>query len=94
MKKTFEQISREIQETFVDEIYDGVTDTEEILTEIVGKNVSMYDSKIDDGADDDEDDNYVMCDCFSTDDDSITIRIYYGDETRVIGCVDVYTTAQ
>lgn len=94
MKKTFEQISREIQETFVDEIYDGVTDTEEILTEIVGKNVSMYDSKIDDGADDNEDDNYVMCDCFSTDDDSITIRIYYGDETRVIGCVDVYTTAQ
>lgn len=93
MKKTFEQISREIQETFVNEIYDGVTYTEEILTEIVGKNVSMYDSKIDDGVDDDED-NYVMCDCFSTDDDSITIRIYYGDETRVIGCVDVYTTAQ
>lgn len=93
MKKTFEQISREIRETFVNEIYDGVTDTEEILTEIVGKNVSMYDSKIDDGVDDDED-NYVICDCFSTDDDSITIRIYYGDETRVIGCVDVYTTAQ
>lgn len=93
MKKTFEQISREIRETFVNEIYDGVTYTEEILTEIVGKNVSMYDSKIDDGVDDDED-NYVICDCFSTDDDSITIRIYYGDETRVIGCVDVYTTAQ
>lgn len=93
MKKTFEQISREIRETFVNEFYDGVTYTEEILTEIVGKNVSMYDSKIDDGVDDDED-NYVMCDCFSTDDDSITIRIYYGDETRVIGCVDVYTTAQ
>lgn len=93
MKKTFEQISREIRETFVNEVYDGVTYTEEILTEIVGKNVSMYDSKIDDGVDDDED-NYVMCDCFSTDDNSITIRIYYGDETRVIGCVDVYTTAQ
>ena len=93
MKKTFEQISREIRETFVNEFYDGVTYTEEILTEIVGKNVSMYDSKIDDGVDDDED-NYVMCDCFSTDDDSITIRIYDGDETRVIGCVDVYTTAQ
>lgn len=93
MNKTFEQISREIQETFVNEFYDGVTYTEEILTEIIGKNVSMYDSKIDDGVDDDED-NYVMCDCFSTDDDSITIRIYYGDETRVIGCVDVYTTAQ
>jgi len=93
MKKTFEQISREIRETFVNEIYDGVTYTEEILTEIVGKNVSMYDSKIDDGVDDDED-NYVMCDCFSTDDDSITIRIYYGDETRVIGCVDVYTSAR
>lgn len=92
MRKTFEQISREIQDTFVDDIYYGVTDTEEILTEIVGKNVSMYDSKIDDGAD--GDDNYVMCDCFSTDDDSITIRVYYGDETRVIGCVDVSTTAQ
>lgn len=92
MNKTFEQISREIQETFVDDIYYGVTDTEEILTEIIGKNVSMYDSKIADGAD--GDDNYVMCDCFSTDDDSITIRVYYGDETRVIGCVDVSTTAQ
>ena len=84
MKKTLEQISREIRETFVNEFYDGVTYTEEILTEIVGKNVSMYDSKIDDGVDDDED-NYVMCDCFSTDDGFITIRIYYGDETRVIG---------
>ena len=92
MRKTFEQISREIQDTFVDDIYYGVTYTEEILTEIVGKNVSMYDSKIDNGTD--GDDNYVMCDCFSTDDDFITIRIYYGDETRVLGCVDVYPTAR
>ena len=94
IKKTFEQISREIEKTFFEKIYNGATDTEEILTKIIGKNVSMYDSKIDDGAGDDEDDNYVMCDCFSTDDGFITIRIYYGDETRVIGDVDVSTTAQ
>lgn len=92
MKKTFEQIKQEITTDFVNSIYTGITDTEEILTEIIGKNVSMYDSKIDDGTD--GDDNYVMRDCFSTDDNTITIRIYYGDITRVIGCVDVSMIAQ
>ena len=93
MEKKFKQIEREIRDTFVDNIYGDVNDTEKILSDIIGKNVSMYDSKIDDGVDDDED-NYLMCDCFSTDDDTITIRIYYGDETNLISDVDISITAR
>ena len=93
MKKTFDQIDREIRKTFVYENYYDFIDIEKILSKIVGKNVSMYDNKIDDGIDNDSDDSYVMCDCFSTDDDSITIHIYYGDRTGIVGCVDVSTTA-
>lgn len=90
MKKTFEQLEREIIKEFIGGKYDGITATEEILTEICGQNVSLYDSVIDDGVDDDEtEDEYIMRDCFSTADDKITIRIYYGDVTEEITYVDV-----
>ena len=90
MKKTFEQIKREIEQEFIGGRYDGVTATEEILTNIVGKSVEWYDSVIDDGVDGDEtEDQYVMKDCFSTKDDKIVVRIFYGDVTEEIGYVSV-----
>lgn len=90
MSKTLEQLRNEIQREFIGGRYDGVTATEEILTNIVGKSVEWYDSVIDDGVDGDEtEDQYVMKDCFSTKDDSVVIRIYYGDVTEEIGYVSV-----
>ena len=90
MKKTFEQIKREIEREFIGGRYDGITATEEILTEIVGQSVEHYDTCIDDGADGDEtEDSYVMKACFSSKDDTIVVRIFYGDETEEIGYVSV-----
>lgn len=68
----------------------GVDWLEDELSRIVGKPCVCYDSKIDDGADDDEtEDTYVMKDCFEFKDSPITVRVYYGDVTREIGYVDV-----
>ena len=90
MKKTFEQIKQEIEQEFIGGRYDGETATEEILTEIIGRSVEHYDTCIDDGADDDEtEDCYVMKSCFSTKDDKIVVRIFYGDVTEEIGYVSV-----
>ena len=87
MNKTFKEIKREICDKLVNTEYGGINHTENLLTEIIGKSVEVYDSKIDDGADGDDD--YVMLDAFTTSDRSIDILIYYGDCTREIGCVEV-----
>ena len=90
MKKTFEQIKREIEREFIGGRYDGITATEEILTNIVGQSIKHYDTKISDGVDEDEtEDVYVMKACFSTSDDQLKIGIFYGDVTEEIGYVAV-----
>lgn len=90
MSKTFEQIKREIEQEFIGSRYDGVTATEEILTNIIDKSVEWDDTCIDDGVDGDEtEDSYVMKSVFSTTDDKIVVRIYYGDVTEEIGYVSV-----
>jgi hypothetical protein len=89
MNKTFEQIEQEIRAEFTNYPFRGITDTEEFLSSVIGKNVSHYDTKFDDGCEDDEDDDYVMKACFDTDDNEYTIHIYYGDNTEIVGCVDV-----
>lgn len=63
------------------------TDIEEIVTKIVGSPCSIYDEKIDDGADGEDD--YVMKGCFEVKNSDLTIRVYYGNNTLEIGCVDV-----
>ena len=83
-------LTEKIQTALIGSDYMGISETEELLSSIVGKNVSHYDTCIDDGADDDEtEDSYVMRACFSTDNDDIIVRIYYGDVTEEIGYVDV-----
>lgn len=90
MNKTLEQLRDEIQREFIGGRYDGITATEEILTEIVGQSVEHYDTYIDDGVDGDEtEDSYVMKACFSSKDDTIVVRIFYGDVTEEIGYVSV-----
>lgn len=88
MEKTFEQLEDEIVDEFTGGSYEGCADAEEILTKICGQKVSWYDTKIDDGIDDDED-YYVMAACFTTEDRKIDIIIYYGNVTSVIGYVQV-----
>lgn len=87
MNKTFSQIKTEIYDKLVNTEYGGIDHTENLLAEIIGKSVEVYDSKIDDGADGDDD--YVMLDAFTTSDRSIDILIYYGDCTLDIGYVEV-----
>ena len=83
-------LTEKIQTALIGSDYMGISETEVLLSSIVGKNVSHYDTCIDDGADDDEtEDQYVMRACFSTDNDDIIVRIYYGDVTEEIGYVDV-----
>ena len=90
MNKTFKKIKEEIEREFIGSRYDGETATEEILTEIIGQSVEHYDTCIDDGADDDEcEDEYIMKSCFSTKDDKIIVRIFYGNVTEEIGYVSV-----
>lgn len=87
-------ITEKIQTELIGSDYRGVGETEEILSEICGEPITWYDTCIDDGADDDEtEDSYVMKACFSNRDDSIIIRIYYGNVTEEIGYVDVAETA-
>lgn len=89
MNKTFEQIKQEIEREFIGGHYDSVSDTEKILSKIVGQAVKYYDSGIDDGVDGDEtEDTYVMKVCFTNEND-ITIRIFYGNVTGEIGYVNV-----
>ena len=90
MSKTFDQIKQEIEREFIGGRYDGITATEMILTKIVGQSVDFYDTYIDDGVDGDEtEDTCVMKDCFATKDDSVVVRIYYGNVTEEIGYVSV-----
>lgn len=90
MNKTFEQIKQEIEREFIGGRYDGISATEEILSNIVGQVVKHYDTCIDDGVDEDEtEDVYVMKACFSTSDSQLKIGIYYGDVTEEVGYVNV-----
>ena len=79
-----------IETEFIGGHYEGDEETEKILSKIVGKPVKWYDTKIDDGVDDDEtEDEYIMKSCFSTEDDKIIVGIYYGDVSDEIGYVNV-----
>lgn len=87
-------LTEKIQTALIGADFPGVMETEQILSDIIGRPVHWYDTLIDDGVDDDEtEDQYVMRACFSTDKSDITIRVYYGDVTEEIGYVDVSETA-
>ena len=87
-------LTETIQTALIGADYMGITDTEKLLSDIIGTNVHHYDTCIDDGADNDEtEDQYVMKSCFATDKYDIIVRIYYGDVTEEIGYVDVAETA-
>lgn len=80
-------IQKDIIESLIGDIYHNDERVKEIVRKVTGMECRCYDSCIDDGCDDDEPDNYVMKDCFSIDEEGITIRIYYGDVTAEIGYI-------
>ena len=87
-------LTEKIQTELIGSDYRGINETEKMLSDICGEQMTHYDTCIDDGADDDEtEDEYVMKSCFSNRDDSIIVRIYYGDVTEEIGYVDVAESA-
>lgn len=63
---------------------------EQELTELVGHRAHCYDTKIDDGVDEeDSEDEYVMLSAFEFDGSNIVARVYYGNNTGEIGYVSV-----
>lgn len=73
--------------------YEGDGMMEQTLSSILGEKVRCYDSGIDDGVDNDEEDGdkYVMKSCFNGKvcGKDFYVRVYYGDVTREIGCIEI-----
>ena len=88
--ESIEKLTDKIQTELIGAKHLGVEWLKEELANLVGKSCRCYDSKIDDGADDDEtEDCYVMKDCFEFENSNLVVHVYYGDVTREIGYVDV-----
>ena len=58
------------------------------LNELYGTSFKVYDEGIDNGCRDDEEDDYVLYTSFESE-RGIDVKVYYGDNTRIIGYVDV-----
>ena len=79
-----------VEETFIGANYNGDEETEKELSNLLGGKWRCYDTKIDDGVDDDETkDEYVMVSCFENEQGNVDILIYYGDVTDEITYVQV-----
>lgn len=83
-------MEKKIKEYFDGREFTTEEDIEKELTELVGHKAHCYDTKIDDGVDDeDEEDEYVMLSAFEFDDINIIVRMYYGDVTNEITYISV-----
>lgn len=79
-----------VEKTFIGANYNGDEETEKELSNLLGGKWRCYDTKIDDGVDDDEtEDEYIMVSCFENEQGNIDILIYYGDVTDEITYVQV-----
>lgn len=75
---------------FLDEndLFLGDNEFEEKLTEVTGYKCRCYDSGIDDGIDDDEDE-YLMYSSFDFQGLNLILRVYYGNVTDIIGHYEI-----
>ena len=75
---------------FLDEndLFLGNGEFEEKLTEVTGYKCRCYDSGIDDGIDDDEDE-YLMYSSFDFQGLNLSLRVYYGNVTDIIGYYEI-----
>lgn len=85
MVKDFEDIFEEIDDLYYNNKIGNLEDVEKQLSEIIGTKMVCYDTTIDDGIDDDNcEDEYIMKSCFSSEDDTIIIRFYYGNNSEIV----------
>lgn len=80
-------IQDKLQQEFINTKFKGVDDMKEQVENIINEKVLNYDTFIDDGADDDDENDYIMRTWFAT--KSYTIRFFYGDINSIIGFVSV-----
>ena len=90
MNKADKKIIEEKIIVFLDEneLFLGDEEFEEKLTEVTGYKCRCYDSGIDDGIDDDEDE-YLMYSSFDFQGLNLILRVYYGNVTDIIGYYEI-----
>lgn len=90
MNKADKKIIEEKIIEFLDEneLFWGDKEFEEKLTEVTGYKCRCYDSGIDDGIDDDEDE-YLMYSSFDFQGLNLILRVYYGNVTDIIGYYEI-----
>lgn len=81
-------IQEKLQTEFINTKFKGVEDMKEKVENLLNEKVLNYDTFIDDGADDDDDENdYIVRTWYKT--KSYMVRFYYGDINMIIGYVSV-----
>lgn len=80
-------IQDKLQAEFINTKFKSVDDIKEQVENIINEKVLNYDTFIDDGADEDDENDYIMRTWFET--KSYTIRFFYGDINTIIGFVSV-----
>lgn len=80
-------IQDKLQAEFINTKFKSVDDIKEQVENIINEKVLNYDTFIDDGADEDDENDYIMRTWFET--KSYTIRFFYGDINMIIGFVSV-----
>ena len=85
MEKDFEDIIEKIDDLYYNNTLGSIEEVEKQLSEIIGTKMVCYDTTIDDGIDDDDcEDEYIMKSCFSSEDDKIIVRFYYGNNSDIV----------
>jgi hypothetical protein len=80
-------IQEKLQQEFINTKFKSVDYIKEQVENMVNEKVLNYDTFIDDGADEDDENDYIMRTWFET--KSYTIRFFYGDINTIIGFVSV-----
>lgn len=80
-------IQEKLQKEFINTEFKGIEDMKEEVENLLNEKVLNYDTFIDDGADEDDENDYIMRTWFET--KSYTIRFFYGDINSIIGFVSV-----
>lgn len=80
-------IQEKFQTEFINTEFKGIEDMKEVVEKLLKEKVLNYDTFIDDGADEDNENDYIMRTWFET--KSYTIRFFYGDINTIIGFVSV-----
>lgn len=80
-------IQEKLQKEFINTKFKSVDDMKEQVENIINEKVLNYDTFIDDGADEDDENDYIMRTWYRT--KSYMVRFYYGDINMIIGYVSV-----